>query len=226
VSAPAIERGPSVGGPHAGQPVLAAGRPPGEAAAAVILVHGRGADAENMLALADALERPDLAYLAPQAAGSAWYPQGFMAPLAANEPGLSSGLALLRSLVERLARAGLPPERTVLLGFSQGACLALEHAARNARRYGGVVGLSGGLIGPPGTQRDYPGSLAGTPVFLGCSDRDPHIPKARVDETAAVLAALGGAVTKRIYPHMGHTVVADEIEFVRGLLAELAPRGL
>jgi predicted esterase len=218
-----VDVGTSVGGPHAGQPVLAAGRPLGEAAAAVVLVHGRGADAENMLALAEALERPDLAYLAPQAAGSVWYPQGFMAPFAANEPGLSSGLALLGGIVERLTAAGLPPDRTVLLGFSQGACLGLEFAARNARRYGGIVGFSGGLIGPPGAPRDDAGSLAGTPVFLGCSDRDPHIPKPRVDETAAVLTALDGAVTKRIYPHMAHTVVADEIDFVRGMLAALAP---
>lgn len=222
MSARAAVDGPAMSGPHAGQPVLAAGRPVGEAAAAVVLVHGRGADAENMLALAEALERPDLAYLAPQSAGYAWYPQGFMAPLAANEPGLSSGLALLGSLVERLGAAGIPPERTALLGFSQGACLALEYAARNARRYGAVIGFSGGLIGPPGTPRDYPGSLAGTPVFLGCSDRDPHIPKPRVDETAEVLAALGGQVTKRIYPHLAHTVNADEIDFARRMLDELA----
>jgi predicted esterase len=222
LTARAIADGTVVGGPHAGQPVLAAGRPPGEAAAAVVLVHGRGAEAENMLALAEALERPDLAYLAPQAAGYAWYPQGFMAPLAANEPGLSSGLALLGGLLDRLAAAGLPPERTALLGFSQGACLALEFAARHARRYGAVIGFSGGLIGPPGTPRDYPGALAGTPVFLGCSDRDPHIPKPRVDETAEVLAAMGGQVTKRIYPHMAHTVNADEIDFARGLLDRIA----
>ena len=215
----------TAGGPHAGQPVLVAGAPVGEVAAAVILVHGRGAGAENMLALAEALERPGLAYLAPQASGAAgyaWYPQSFMAPIAANEPGLSSGLAVLGGLVERLQAAGIPPERTALLGFSQGACLALEYAARHARRYGAVIGLSGGLIGPSGTPRDYPGSLAGTPVFLGCSDRDPHIPKPRVDETAEVLAALGGQVTKRIYPHMAHTVNADEIDFARRMLGEIA----
>jgi predicted esterase len=227
-------------GPHGGQPVVAAGRPAGEAAAAVILVHGRGATAESMLDLAAALERPDLAYLAPQAAADtryprSWYPQSFMAPLAANEPGLSSALGVLAGLVERLAAAGVPPARTVLLGFSQGACLALELAARQPRRYGGLIGFSGGLIGPPGTPRDglgpagAPGAdppegpLAGTPVFLGCSDRDPHVPKARVDETAEALARLGARVTERIYPGMGHTVVADEIAVARAMLALLAP---
>jgi predicted esterase len=225
-------------GPHGGQPVVAAGRPAGEAAAAVILVHGRGATAESMLDLAAALERPDLAYLAPQAAADtryprSWYPQSFMAPLAANEPGLSSALGVLAGLVERLAAAGVPPARTVLLGFSQGACLALELAARQPRRYGGLIGFSGGLIGPPGTPRDGlgpPGApppgggpLAGTPVFLGCSDRDPHVPRARVDETAGVLSRLGARVTERIYPGMGHTVVADEIAVARAMLALLAP---
>jgi predicted esterase len=205
--------------PHANGPVLTAGRPLAEAEAAVILVHGRGASAEDILTLAGELRRPDLAYLAPQAAGHTWYPYSFLAPMERNEPGLSSGLALLGRLVERLAAAGIPAERTVLLGFSQGACLTLEFAARNARRYGGVVGLSGGLIGPPGTPRDYAGTFSGTPIFLGCSDRDPHVPKARVDETAEVLGKLGAAVTERIYPGLGHTVNEDELELVRGMLA-------
>jgi len=185
------------------------------------MVHGRGATAESILTLADEFGRPDLAYLAPQAHGYAWYPYSFLFPMEQNEPGLSSGLATLGDLLERITAAGVPPERTILLGFSQGACLSLEFAARNARRYGGVIGLSGGLIGPPGTPRDYAGSLAGTPVFLGCSDRDPHIPRQRVDESAQVLTGLGGEVTERIYPAMGHTVNEDEIEFVQGLLAGL-----
>ncbi|HXO20467.1 MAG TPA: phospholipase [Thermoanaerobaculia bacterium] len=205
--------------PHRGQPVLAAGRPLGEATAAMILVHGRGATAESILDLAAEFDRPDLAYLAPQASGHAWYPARFLAPLEQNEPWLSSALAFLGRVMERLREEGIPAERTVLLGFSQGACLALEFAARNARRYGGVVGLSGSLIGPPGMPRNDPGSLAGTPVFLGCSDRDPHVPKERVDESTRVLAGLGGEVTERIYPALGHTVNADELAFVRGLLA-------
>jgi predicted esterase len=204
--------------------VATAGRPLAGALAAVVMVHGRGATAESILTLADELRVPDLAYLAPQAHGHAWYPYSFLAPMEQNEPGLSSGLATLGDLVERVGAAGIPPERTVLLGFSQGACLALEFAARygrHRRRLGGVVGLSGGLIGPPGTPREYAGDLAGTPVFLGCSDRDPHIPRERVDETAQVLTGMGGEVTERIYPAMGHTVNEDEIEFVRGLLAGL-----
>lgn len=201
--------------------VLAAGTPLGQATAAMILVHGRGATAEDILSLGRELGRPDLAYLAPQAEGYSWYPYSFLAPMERNEPGLSNGLALLGHLVERLGSEGIPPERTVLLGFSQGACLTLEYAARNARRFAGVAGLSGGLIGPPGTPRDYPGSFDGTPVFLGCSDRDPHIPLERVKETTQVLTRMGAQVTERIYPAMGHTVNEDELERVRALLAGL-----
>jgi predicted esterase len=212
-------------GPHAGQPVVSAGRTPAAAAAAVILVHGRGGTAEDILTLVPEIGRPDLAYLAPQAAGNSWYPYGFMAPLEQNEPGLSSGLAVLDELLAALAAAGIGAERTMLLGFSQGACLVLEFAARAAHgvhRFGAVAGLSGGLIGPPGTPRDYAGSLDGTPVLVGCSDRDPHIPLPRVRETARVMAALGGEVSEQIYPAMGHTINADEIERVRRLLDRLA----
>jgi predicted esterase len=175
-----------------------------------------------MLALADVLAQSDTAYLAPQAAGHSWYPCPFTAPLGRNEPWLSSALRLIDSLLERLGAAGFGPERVTLLGFSQGACLGLEYAARHARRYAGVIGLSGGLIGPEGTPRDYPGSLAGTPVFLGCSDIDPHIPLARVHETTEVLRRLGADVTERVYPGMGHLINEDEIRFVQGLLASLA----
>jgi predicted esterase len=209
--------------------VLAAGRPPAEAPAAVILVHGRGGTAADILGLVPDLGRPDLAYLAPQAAGSSWYPYRFLAPLEQNEPWLSSGLAVLGQLLAVLDAAGIGAERTMLLGFSQGACLALEFAARAARRYGAVAGLSGSLIGPPGTPRDYlagsagPAGLDGTPVLLGCSDRDPHIPLPHVHETAQVMAALGGRVSEQIYPAMGHAINADEIDRMRRLLDQLAP---
>jgi predicted esterase len=208
-------------GPHQGRPVLAAGAPLDRAQAAMILIHGRGATAESILDLAAEVDRPGFAYLAPQAAGNTWYPNSFLAPIPSNEPGLSSGLAVIDGLLAHLAAARLPPERTILLGFSQGACLTVEYVARHARRYGGVAGLSGGLIGPDGTPRDYAGSLAGTPIFLGCSDVDFHIPKERVEESAAVLRRLGGDVTMRLYPNMGHTVNADELAAVRALMAGL-----
>jgi predicted esterase len=204
--------------PHAGQPVLATGAPLDRARLAVVMVHGRGASAESILSLAPALAVDDVAFLAPQAGGGQWYPYGFMAPIAQNEPGIGSGMRAIARVLDAVAAAGLPAERTLLLGFSQGACLASEFAARHARRYAGLAVLSGGLIGPDTTPRDYPGSLAGTPVFLGCSDVDGHIPAARVRESAEVLRALGGEVTMRLYPGMGHLVNEDEIEAVRGML--------
>ena len=212
------ETSDKVSGPHQGQPLLMAGEALEKARAAMIMIHGRGASAEDILELAAELKQPGFVFLAPQASGHAWYPNSFLAPIASNEPELSSGLAVIAALLERLAGAGIPAERTMLLGFSQGACLTLEFAARNARRYGGVVGLSGGLIGPDGTPRDYAGSLAGTPVFLGCSDIDPHIPKERVEESAEVLQRLGGDVTARLYPRMGHMVNRDELRFVQGMM--------
>lgn len=187
----------------------------------MIMVHGRGATAQSILSLLAELDETGFVFLAPQAAGNTWYPHSFLAPIHRNEPGLSSGLAVLRGLLARLEDAGVPHEQTILLGFSQGACLVLEFTARHARRYGGVVGLSGRLVGPAGTARDYGGSLDGTPVFLGFSDVDPHIPKERVDETAEVLTRLGAEVTQRLYPGMGHTVNQDEIDFVREMMSEL-----
>jgi len=186
------------------------------------MVHGRGASSENILELlpevAPNASAAGIAALAPEAAGNTWYPLSFLAETAGNEPYLSSALDALGRVVADIGAAGIPPERTVLLGFSQGACLSLEFAARHAQRFAGVVALSGGLIGPPGTPRAYPGSLGGTPVFLGCSDRDAHIPKERVEESAEVLERLGGEVTLRIYPGLGHTVNEDELAWVRGLL--------
>jgi predicted esterase len=185
------------------------------------MIHGRGATAESILALAEEFPHAELAYVAPQAAGNTWYPQSFLRPIESNEPALSSALALVDAVVAELVEVGIPHEKIILLGFSQGACLATEYAARHARRYGGVVAFSGGLIGPEGTPRNYEGDFAGTPVFLGCSDIDSHIPLARVEETAAVFERMGAAVTKRIYPGMGHTVNRDEVDFVRELIQRL-----
>lgn len=209
--------------PHQAQPVLTAGQSLEQAGAAMVMIHGRGATAESILSLAAEFDRPEFAYLAPQAAANAWYPQRFIAPIQSNQPYLSSALAKVEAILARLAGHGISAEQTILLGFSQGACLAVEFAARNPRRYGGVVALSGGLIGPLGKTFDYSGSLEGTPVFVGCSDTDFHIPVERVHETADVLAGLGGRVTKRIYPGMGHTVNADEIEQVRQMMASALP---
>ena len=209
-------------GPHQGQPILLTGEPIDRAKAAMVMLHGRGASAEDILELVSEVTQPGFAYLAPQAAGNAWYPNSFLAPIASNEPALSSALLTIERILTQLGEAGIPGERTVILGFSQGACLSLEFVARNARRYGGVVGLSGGLIGPDGTPRDYTGSLAGTPVFLGCSDKDPHVPKERVELTAAILLKLGGDVTAKLYPNLAHTVNPDEIRFIRTMMTTLA----
>lgn len=206
---------------HRGGRVLAAGEPLERARGAVILVHGRGASAESILTLAPEFTAGRMAFLAPQASGGSWYPFTFLAPLAQNEPFLSSALSALGDLVAHVEAAGVPAERIVLMGFSQGACLSAEFVARNARRYGGLVAFSGGLIGPPGAPRDYPGSLAGTPAFLGCSDVDAHIPKERVLESEAVLRGLGAAVTAKLYPGMGHTVNQDEIERAQAILDQV-----
>src|SRR5438128_4939398 len=185
-----------------GQRVLQAGEPLTAARAAMVLLHGRGATAEDIMTLAAEVERPGWAYLAPQASGNAWYPNPFTAPLESNEPYLTAALDMVSKLVERV-EARVPAQRTILLGFSQGACLTLEWAARNARSYGAIVGLSGGLIGPDGTPRDYPGTFDHTPVFLGCSDIDAHIPMPRVVEAGEVFERMGGAVTARVHPGMG-----------------------
>ncbi|HEX9925200.1 MAG TPA: dienelactone hydrolase family protein [Anaerolineae bacterium] len=205
-------------GLHQGQQVYTTGKPLAEARAAMILVHGRGANAPDILQLANELHQPELAYLAPQAAGNTWYPYSFMEPIERNEPWLSSALGVVAGLLRQIEAAGIPAEKIILGGFSQGACLASEFVARNARRYGGLIAFSGGLIGPPGTPRDYEGSLDGMPIFLGCSDVDFHIPKERVHETAVTFERMGATVTERLYPNMGHTIVQDEIEHARKIL--------
>ena len=208
-------------GLHQGMPVYGYGAPLDQAAAAMIMIHGRGATPADILSLAQEFGEPGVAYLAPEAAGGQWYPYPFTAPVEQNEPWLSSALAAVGDVFDMVAEAGIPPERTMLLGFSQGACLALEYAARNPRRYGGVIGLSGALIENGARPREYSGSLDGTPVFLGCSDRDPHIPQGRVERTAAVLEDLEATVILKIYPGMGHTINQDEILFVRGMIEKV-----
>lgn len=209
--------------PHGSQPVVETGAALGKGPAAVIMVHGRNAGPENILDLVPRLARPDLTYLAPAAAVRTWYPHSFMADIASNEPGLSSGLATLASLVARVEAAGVPRSRVVLLGFSQGACLTAEFVARHPARYGGVVLFSGGVVGPPGTTWDEGGRLNGTPVFLGCSDIDAHVPESRVRETAALFERMGAQVTLRIYPAMGHLVNDDEITLAQRILDAVAP---
>jgi predicted esterase len=210
--------------PHAGQPVLRRGPDAGHASLATILVHGRGATAESIMSVAEALDLPDVAYLAPQAAGRTWYPHSFLTAIDQNEPYLSSALGALAALVADLDEQGVAAERIAFIGFSQGGCLSLEYVAQNARRYAAVAGLSAGLVGPPGTPRDYAGSLAGTPMLLGCSDIDSHIPLARVHESTDVFRRLGAEVDERIYPGMGHTINQDEIEAVRAMLTARASR--
>jgi predicted esterase len=204
--------------PHNGQPIYRSGPTPADARLSMILVHGRGGSPQDILGLAQEFQASDVAYLAPQAAGLTWYPHSFLEPISRNEPYLGSALGTLSRLVDSLTRDGIDSDRIGLLGFSQGACLTVEYAARNARRYAAVVALSGALIGPPGTPRDYAGSFAGTPIFLGCSDVDPHIPLDRVRESADVFRRMAGDVDQRIYKRMGHTVNGDEISAVTDLL--------
>ncbi len=205
-------------GPHHGQPIVVAGAPLATARAVGVLLHGRGATALSILDLADAFNWTDLAWLAPQARSNTWYPNRFLAPMESNQPWLSSALAAVADVVAQAEEAGTPRSRIVLIGFSQGACLALETLIRTPGIAGGVAGLSGGLIGPPGTVWPDAGRLDGVPVFLGCSDVDLHIPKERVLESADVLRARGAEVTAILYPGMDHTVNDDEIAHVRVLV--------
>jgi len=191
----------------------------------MVLVHGRGASAEDILMLREEWSAPGFTFVAPQAADSTWYPRTFLAPLEENEPHLSSGLALLGAIVDELGDRGISADRQILLGFSQGGCLVLEFAGRSAQRWGGIAGLSAGLIGPPGRQWSFTGSLDQTPVVLGCSDTDPHIPRGRVEESAAELGRIGGKVDLRIYPALGHTINRDELAHVQRMIDGVAPAG-
>ena len=205
---------------HMNQKVLSAGVFLEEAGSVMLLFHGRGATAEDILSLAREFPQAERTYLAPQAANFTWYPYRFIEPLERNEPWLSSALQVVDHLVKKVQESGISTDRIILAGFSQGACLALEYAVRNARRYGAVLAFSGGLIGPPGTVWNYPGSLEGTPVFLGCDENDFHIPRERVEESAQIFQEKQAAVALKLYSDLGHGISHDEINISRGLLNE------
>lgn len=214
-----------IDGPHQDQPLVTAGTELEEAEAAMILVHGRGATARSIVQMGTEVHRDGVALLAPQADRNEWYPNSFLAPVESNEPGRTSGLQAIGDALEAANDVGIPTDRVLVLGFSQGACLASEFVARNPQRYGGLAALSGGLIGDDVVAEDYTADtsddLAGTPAFLGCSDVDPHIPEERVHETASVLEELNADVTTRIYEGMGHGVNEDELEAVSAVVADL-----
>lgn len=199
-------------GPHQSQKTYTSGKSLDEAKAAMILIHGRGATAPSILELASLLPHPDMAYLAPQAANTTWYPYSFLSPIPQNEPGISSGLQVIGDLIEQIETAGIPRHKIIIAGFSQGACLASEYVARNPDRYGGLLAFSGGVIGPLGMERNDTGDVQDMPVFLGCSDVDFHIPVERVYETAQIFTDLNGQVNVKIYPNMGHTIIQEEID--------------
>lgn len=206
--------------PHADQPIYQKGKAIEEAKAAMVIIHGRGSSAQNILTLADALYHPDMAYIAPQAANNTWYPYSFLSSIQDNEPGISSAIAVIKGIKDSLVEAGIPLDKIFIGGFSQGACLSLEFAARNTGKYAGILAFSGGLIGPDGTPRDYTGDFQDTPVFLGCSDPDFHIPVQRVHESTKVFEKMGASVTERIYPNMGHTINDDEIAIANEIIAK------
>lgn len=211
--------------PHQDQPVHTAGEPLADATVAVVMIHGRGARADGFLQFAEEIDAEGIAYLAPQAERGTWYPNRFIDPIESNEPNLTAALGVVEETIQRALDAGIDHDRIVLMGFSQGACLSSEYVARNPREYGGLVAFSGGLIGPLGMEFDHEGDVEGTPVFFGCSDSDPHIPQERVTESADVFEDLGATVEVRIYEGMGHTIIDDEVDYVVGLLENLANEG-
>ena len=206
--------------PHAGMPLHMFGSEINNATRVVVLIHGRGAGAAGIASLATEFGLPNVTYIVPEASGKVWYPFSFLSPVAANEPGLSSGLSVIDGIITECGRRDIPPERIALAGFSQGACLALEFAIRYPKRYAAIIGFSGGLIGPQGTQWRSRPAFDGTPVFLGCSDRDMHIPAERVKESAETFAAYGAQVDMRLYANMPHTINDEEVRIARQMLAE------
>lgn len=207
-----------ISGPHQQQHIVRFGSLEEDAKAAIIMIHPRGSTAQDILSLAHEINVPELSFIAPQAKNNTWYPYSFLSPLSQNEPYLSSALAVIDSVVEMLIQKGLNSQNIYLLGFSQGACLGLEYAARNPQKYGGVFGLSGGLIGDVLDFSNYAGDFEETEIFLGCSDVDPYIPLSRINETEEILKKLGANVTRRIYKDMTHTITYDEIEFINSTI--------
>lgn len=204
--------------PHGNSPILHGGVSLADAAGAVILLHGRGGSAEDILSFAWEFDVPQLAYLAPEASGNSWYPFSFLSPIEKNEPWLTSALHKIQSTIQNVGKAGITRDRVVLCGFSQGACLATEYVARHAQRYGGLIAFTGGLIGPPDGDLSHSGNLAGTPVFFGSGDPDPHVPWNRVQQSAEIFAEMGASVTLRGYPGRPHTITHEEIAFAKGLI--------
>jgi len=204
--------------PHENSPIYSTGAKLEEATAAMILLHGRGATADDILSLSTHLDYPGFTYLAPQAEGYTWYPNRFIFPVEQNEPYLSSALDLVDRLVKHVEQAGIPTDKIFIGGFSQGACLSSEYMIRSPKRYGGLLVFSGGYIGPLNWDREPNGDLNNTPVFIGCSDVDPHIPLQRVHQTTKLLEAMGAQVTEKIYPRMGHTINDEEIEHTRSIV--------
>jgi phospholipase/carboxylesterase len=194
------------------------GKKPEDASAVLIMVHGRGGSAEDILTIAQYLNTKDFCLLAPEAVNNTWYPYSFLSPVERNEPWLSSALSVLKGIVEELKGKGISEEKIYFLGFSQGACLTLEFVARNAARFGGVAALTGGLIGEQLNIENYKGDFAGTPVFIGTSDPDPHVPVTRVNESEQILNQMNASVTKKIYKGMGHTISQDEINELNQLI--------
>jgi phospholipase/carboxylesterase len=206
--------------PHHGQPIETAGAPPQVAEAAVVMLHGRGSTARSILRLIDEFLHHGVMYLAPQAAHNSWYPRSGYLPLEDNEPWFSSALDHVARAIDIAAESGIPPERTLLFGFSQGGCLASEFVARNPRQYGGLVVISGSLLGAE-TSEEYDGSIDGTPVFLGCSSDDPYVAAERVHDSAQVFERLGGDVTRRLYDGLGHAINDDEIRMVNTFIGHI-----
>lgn len=211
--------------PHALGKILHAGQPLDQASLAIVLLHGRGGSAADILSLANAFDVPKMAFLAPEANGSSWYPLSFLAPREANEPYLSSALQQVGRVIQTIETAGLTRDRIVVCGFSQGACLATEYVASEPARYASLIAFTGGLIGPPGGITHHPDlysgtELAGTPALLSSGDPDPHVPWVRVEESAAVLRSMGANVTLKRYPGRPHTISAEELELARYLILE------